>query len=98
MLVEIEHAEIVIGGCEVRRQLEHSAILFNRCGGIPSLLSGFGLRVERLNLRRDFVIGGGLRVDRNTGYGQAQQSSQTNLSARPTSLAQSRIHTRVIIV
>ena len=57
MLVEIEHSEVVIGRGQVRRQLEHGPILFDRPGVVSPLLSGFGLRVKRLNLGCDFVVG-----------------------------------------
>ena len=62
VLVEIEHPEVVIGRGEVRRQLEHGSILFDRLGVVSPLLGGFGLRVKRLNLGRDFIIGRGLSV------------------------------------
>ena len=57
MLVEIQHSEVVIGRGQVGRQLEHGPILFDRLGVVSALLSGFGLRVKRLNLGRDFIIG-----------------------------------------
>ena len=60
MLVEIEPSEIVVGRGQVRRQLQHGPILFDRRGVISPLLSSFGLRVKRLNLGCDFVIGRGL--------------------------------------
>ena len=66
-LVEIEHSEIVVRRGEVRRQLEHGPILFDRLGVVSALLSGFGLCIKCLNLGRDFVVGGGLSVDRNRG-------------------------------
>ncbi len=54
--IEVEHAEVVICGGEMRSKLNHCLVFLDRRGIVVTLLSGLGLGIKLLYLGSYFII------------------------------------------